>query len=140
MLKAVGAVVFAVVAIRGDLPLMLLGGLAAVVLAVLAVRDALSPVRLSADPEGITLIRGFAGRERLTWPEVEQIRLYDTRRLGRRNRMLEIDTGESLRLLSAHDLGAPAEDVERQLRELRSGADHGTPGPAPDPGSEPGPR
>jgi hypothetical protein len=131
-LKVAGAVVFtvvAVIAIRGDIPLMLLAGAAAVVLAVLAVRDILHPVRLSADPEGITLIRGFAGRERLPWPAIEQIRLYDSRRLGLRSRMLEIDTGESLRLLSTHDLGAPAEDVQERLRELRPGADQGAPGP-----------
>jgi hypothetical protein len=131
-LKTAAAVVFAVVALRGDVPLRLLAGAAAIGLAVLAVRDMVLPVRLAADREGITVVRGFAGREHIPWGDIEEIRLYDSRRLGLRSRLLEIDTGDSLRLLSTHDLGAPADDVERQLRDLRLGSDQdeeGDPGP-----------
>lgn len=118
-LKAGGAAVFAVLATRGDAPFMLLAGIAALALATLALRDVIVPVRLAADHEGITLVRGFAGRRRIPWEDIERIRLYESRRLGLRTRLLEIDTGDSLHLLSTHDLGAPPEEVERALRDLR---------------------
>lgn len=111
--------VIALAALRGDAGFALLGGIAALVLTALAVRDILVPVRLAADREGITVVSGIAGTQRILWPEIERIRLYKSRRLGIPSRLLEIDTGDSLCLLSTHDLGASPEEVERELREIR---------------------
>lgn len=119
--KVGAALAFALVTIRGDTRFAVLGGLAALILTVLAVRDILVPERLSADREGITVADGFARRLRISWPEIERIRLYKSRRLGLPARMLEIDTRNALHLISTHDLGASAEDVQRELRALRRG-------------------
>src|SRR5512142_1368866 len=54
----------------------------ALVVGVLLVRDLLVPVRLEADPGGVTVVSGFAGRRRLDWSEVERVRVDDRRRLG----------------------------------------------------------
>ncbi|GAA2071906.1 PH domain-containing protein [Actinomadura alba] len=121
-LKAAAAVVFALVALRGDAGFVLLGGIIALALTALAVRDILVPVRLAADQEGITVVTGIAGTRRIPWAEIKHIRLYKSRRLGLPSRLLEIDTGDSLHLLSTHDLGAPPEAVERELRTIRLGA------------------
>jgi hypothetical protein len=122
VLKAAAAVIFALVALRGDAGFVLLGGIIALALTALAVRDILVPVRLTADRTAITVVTGFAGTRRIPWSEIEQIRLYKSRRLGLPSRLLEIDTGDSLHLLSTHDLGAPPETVERELRAIRQEA------------------
>jgi Bacterial PH domain len=127
LLKAAGTVMFAVIAIFSGLPsgdrgLMLLAGIAAIGLLVLTVRDVVAPVRLAADEDGVTVIRGFAGRWRIPWAEVRSIRLDERQRLGRTTRLVEIDTGERLHLLSSYDLGEQPEDVTEELRRLRSGA------------------
>jgi hypothetical protein len=126
LLKAAGAVMFAVMAVfsampSGDRGLMLLAGIAALGLLVFAARDVLAPVRLAADESGVTVIHGFAGRRRIPWAEVQEIRLGERQRLGRTTRLVEIDTGERLHLLSAYDLGAEPEDVAGELHALRLG-------------------
>lgn len=119
--EAGGAAVFTVIAVSAaDRPMLMLATIAAAALAVLALRDALVPVRLAADRDGLTLVRGIT-RRHLTWSEIDRIRLYESSRFGLTTRLLEIDTGEALYLLGARDLGAPAEEVERELRAIRSG-------------------
>jgi hypothetical protein len=121
VLEAGGAAVFATIAVLADdRPMLLLAGIAAVALALLTLRDVLLPVRLAADRDGVTLVRGFR-RRRLAWPQVERIRLYESGRFGLTSRMLEIDTGDALYLLGTRDLGVPAEEVERELRAIRLG-------------------
>jgi hypothetical protein len=127
LVKAAGAAVFAAIAVfsaipAGDRGLTLLAGIAAVGLLVLAARDVLAPVRLAADEGGVTVIRGFAGHRHIPWAQVRSIRLDERQRLGRTTRLVEIDTGERLHLLSSYDLGVPPEDVTEELRRLRSGA------------------
>lgn len=90
-----------------------------VVLGLYALRDVVAPVRLAADPDGLTVIVGYAGRRRLAWSQVELIRVDDRERFGLRSRMLEIDAGESLHLFSEYDLGASVEDVAEELARLR---------------------
>ena len=119
--KGVATVAFALVAVvywedRTQAFAALVG---AVLLAVYAARDLIAPVRLSADREGVTVIRGFAGRHRLPWSAVERVRVDQRTRLGLRTEMLEIDAGESLHLFSTYDLNAPCADVEEALRQLR---------------------
>ena len=60
--KVAGAVIFLLltVAFAGDLGREFFGGTATVLMAVYAVRDLVAPRRLSADPEGVTLVSGFA--------------------------------------------------------------------------------
>src|SRR5512132_3065719 len=96
LLKAVGVPVFALIAfaLRDDLPGLVLAVVAAVVLAVYAMRDVIAPVRLAADQDGVTVVTGFAGRRRIPWDEVERIRVDVRSRLGLRAELLEIDTGD----------------------------------------------
>ena len=78
-------------------------------------RDLLVPVRLTADPEGLTVIEGLASRRRVPWSEIERVRVDRRERLGLRSELLEVDAGESLYLFSAHELGADPEEVAAAL-------------------------
>jgi hypothetical protein len=128
LLKAVGVPVFALIAfaLRDDLPGLVLAVVAAVVLAVYALRDVIAPVRLAADQDGVTVVKGFAGRRRIPWDEVERIRVDVRSRLGLRAELLEIDTGDDLHLFSSAELGAECETVARTLATLRT--NHGRAG------------
>lgn len=122
MLKVAGAVVFLAVAVLfggGDSTRVVVAVLAAVVLGIYALRDVVAPVRLAADPDGITIVTGFAGRRTLPWNAIERIRVDERRRLGTRSQLLEIDAGESLHLFSAYELNAPVEDVVETLNSIR---------------------
>jgi len=123
--KAAAAVAFAALttalALGGSAPGALLAGVAAAAGAALTARDLLSPVRLSADADGITVPHGLIGQVRLTWPEIASIRVDVRQRLGLTTRLLEIDTGERLYLLSAYDLGAEPDDVAEALRATAPG-------------------
>ena len=103
-----------------DLSRWLVAAAVAVALIVWAARDLLIPVRLAADPEGITVVTGFARRRRVPWSEVETVRVETTTRRGLRNESLEIDTGDAVHVLSAAQLGAAPEDVALALADLRS--------------------
>ncbi|WP_449061470.1 PH domain-containing protein [Planomonospora algeriensis] len=124
MLKAAGASALAVVTVvsHDDVRGMLLAGAGAVMLAVLALRDLLAPVRLSADGEGVVVAKGFAGAQRVPWSEVERIRV-DTRiRFTSRTELLEIETRDGLFLLSRFDLGVPVQQVADALSAFRTGS------------------
>ncbi|GAA3130137.1 hypothetical protein GCM10010466_21040 [Planomonospora alba] len=123
VVKAAGAAVAAVAAVLslGDVRGVLLAGAAAVMLAGLALRDFLVPVRLAADGEGLTVAKGFAGTERVPWGEVERIRVDTRTRFASRTELLEIETGAGLFLLSRFDLGAPVREVADELRAFRTG-------------------
>jgi hypothetical protein len=122
-LKVVGALGFAVLTVlgAGDPIRLAVAGLAAVVLASYAVRDLVAPVRLAADPDGVTVIAGFAGTRRLAWSQIERVRLDERRRLGLRSELVEIDAGDSLHLFGPYDLGAPCAEVVEALTRLRTG-------------------
>jgi hypothetical protein len=87
-----------------------------------AARDLIAPVRLSADTSGITMVVGYLRRRHVAWPQVERVRVDRRERRGLRNQLLEIDTGDSLHLFSANELGADPEDVAGALNALRSNA------------------
>ncbi|MFY1674495.1 PH domain-containing protein [Plantactinospora sp. WMMB334] len=95
------------------------------------VRDLVAPVRLAVDAEGITVIRGFAGRRHLPWTEIEQIRVDTRPRLGLATETLEIDSGGSLHLFSRYDLGTAPRDVAEVLRTARASRPSGPPGGPP---------
>jgi Bacterial PH domain len=109
-----------------------------------ALRDLIAPVRLAADPDGVTVIAGFAGRRRLAWSQIERVRIDRRARLGvrtglatgawsfgrrgesRKTGMLEVDAGDNVYLFSRYDLGAEPEDVLASLLALRSARPSGT--------------
>ncbi|WP_285496433.1 PH domain-containing protein [Actinomadura sp. NBRC 104425] len=119
--KAAAAAVVATLAAvsSDDRQFLLLAGVAAVGLAALALRDVLAPVRVAADAEGVTVVRGYAGRRRLAWPEVAAVRVDERRRLLMHTRLLEIETADDLFLFSFFDLGADVHDVAAALERLR---------------------
>jgi hypothetical protein len=99
-----------------------LAGSVAAALTGWALRDLLLPVRLVADPAGVTVAIGLAGRRRIDWAAIERIRA-DTRvRGGMRGDQLEIDTGETVYILTRHDLNATPADVAAELAALRATA------------------
>jgi hypothetical protein len=87
-----------------------------------AARDVVAPVRLAADPSGVTVVTGFARRRRLAWSQIERVRVDHRARLGVRTELLEIDTGEALYLLGRYDLDAPPGEAADALTALRTGA------------------
>ncbi|GAA5189267.1 hypothetical protein GCM10023322_41790 [Rugosimonospora acidiphila] len=117
--KVVAALVFALVAavLHSDRATLAFAGIAALVAGGYAVRDAIAPIRLSADREGVTVIAGYAGHHRLSWDDIERVRV-DRRRRGARSGMVEIDSGERLYLLSSYDLNADPRDVVDALDQL----------------------
>ncbi|MGC4897033.1 PH domain-containing protein [Micromonospora sp. DT31] len=123
--KALGAlalVALGVLFAGGDPIRPALAGLAAVGLLTWALRDLVAPVRLAVDPDGLTVLRGFAGRRRLPWHTVEQIQLDRRSRRGLTAETLEIDAGESLHLFGRRDLDAPLDEVAEALAEARAAA------------------
>lgn len=91
---------------------------AAVAVAAWALRDLLLPVRLAADDEGLTMVTGLASRKRLSWSQVDRVRV-DVRR---RSRMLEVDVGETLYLFSRYDVDADLDEIAARLEHLRLAA------------------
>lgn len=106
----------------GDPRGAILAGAASAVLAVLAARDILAPVRLTADSEGLVVVKGFAGSERVPWRSVERIRVDRRTRFTSHTELLEIDTGEGIHLLSRFDLGVPCHQVADELHSFRMGS------------------
>lgn len=93
--------------------------LAAVGLLGWAARDLVAPVRLAADPTGVTVVRGFAGRRHLAWAEIERIAVDDRPRLGLRTETLELDAGDSLHFFGRSDLDAEPGEVADILRAAK---------------------
>jgi hypothetical protein len=123
-LKIAVAVLFLVAAVlfAGEPVGLAVGVAAALALAAFALRDLLAPVRLAADPTGVTVVSGFAGQRHLPWARIERIRVDERHRFGMRSQLLEIDTGDSLHLFSGHELSASCAEVAALLQALRSRA------------------
>jgi hypothetical protein len=118
--KLAGAAVFALAAIIGypDPGQVIVVGLAAVLLAVLGVRDLIAPVRLAANAVGVTVATGLMGRREIAWSDVAKIRVDARRGLMLRSQVLELDTGDNLYFFGTNDLGAPCDEVADRLRAL----------------------
>jgi hypothetical protein len=126
-------VAFAIVALAGlllarDLFGLGLAAAGAVAVGTYALRDVLAPVRLAADRDGLTVVTGFASKHQIPWRDVERIRVGRPVRSGLRTMLdaqstalLEVDTGSSLHLFGASELGAPVEEVAETLRHFRTG-------------------
>ncbi|HWS38196.1 MAG TPA: PH domain-containing protein [Actinoplanes sp.] len=93
--------------------------IAALAVVVWAARDVLVPVRLAADPAGITVITGFARRKQVPWTQIERVRAETSTRRGLRSELLEIDAGDAIYLFTPNDLSADPESVALSLAELR---------------------
>ncbi|WP_204058792.1 PH domain-containing protein [Microbispora corallina] len=117
-LKAAGAAVCAVLAVLGDHRQLFLAGVAALGFGALVVRDLVAPVRLSAGDDGL-VVTGLAGRERISWNDVDRIRVDTHRRYGMTTEMLEIDAGEQIHLFSRFDLGESVVGVAETLLRMR---------------------
>ena len=140
-LAVLGVVLGGTVVLLDPLGRVLVGA-AAVLLLSLAARDRLLRPRLAAGPAGVA-VRRLTGTTELPWARL-QVRVRDTRRLGVRSRLLELDTaagpddggrarpearrepasGEEdgvLVLLGRRDLGADPGEVARALRAVRPG-------------------
>lgn len=119
-LEGLGALVALVAVVAGADPLARLLGLAAgVLLGTLAVRDLVARTRLAADAVGLTVVSGFAGHQTFRWSQLQAIRVDERTRLGLRTRLLELDAGDRLVLLSARELGADPQQVVSVLDGLR---------------------
>jgi Bacterial PH domain len=118
--KLVIAVLMALlgVLVAADLWQQVVAAAAVAALVAWAARDLVAPVRLAADPAGVTVLTGFAHRHRLAWSQVERVRV-DARR---RSRMLEVDTGEQLYLFSRYDVDADLDEIAERLEALRAAA------------------
>ena len=123
-LKVAAAVLFllAAVAFAGDVAGLLVALVAAAALTAFALRDLVAPVRLAADPTGVTVVSGFAGHRHLPWAQIDRVRVDERRRLGMRSQLLEIDSGETLHLFSTFELSASCEEVAKLLEGLRARA------------------
>ncbi|MGY1855670.1 PH domain-containing protein [Modestobacter sp. SYSU DS0290] len=91
-------------------------GAAALLLAGIALRDALLRPRLHAGPEGVT-VRGLGRATTITWPAL-RVRLREQRRWGVRGRTLELEDRRDdavLVVLGRRDLGADPAVVAEAL-------------------------
>jgi hypothetical protein len=118
--KGAGVAVFGLAAVFGypDPGQVIVVGIAALLLVVMAVRDLIAPVRLAASPDGVVVTTGFASRRRIAWADIAQIRVDARRGVLLRSQVLELDTGDNLYFFSTNELGAPCDEVADRLRVL----------------------
>ncbi|WP_082772702.1 PH domain-containing protein [Actinoplanes sp. TFC3] len=119
LLGAVALIVLVVAFGREDPIQWVLAAAVALGLAGWALRDLVRPVRLAADATGVTLVAGYLARRHLPWAQIERVRVDRRERRGIRSELLEIDAGDSLYLLSVHELGSDPEEVAQELARLR---------------------
>jgi hypothetical protein len=135
LLGAVAVLVLVLAFGRDDPAQWFVAAAIAIGLAIWAVRDLVAPVRLAADEGGVTVVVGYAGRRRLSWPDIVRVRLDHRDRFGVHTELLEIDADDNLYLFSMHDLGAQPGEVLARLLALRSARSSETPpGEAATPG------
>ena len=105
---AVGAagilMAFGAAVVAEDVPGRMLAGVAAVGLLVFAAGSWRARPRLAVG-DGALVYRGWFRDRTLTPSDIESIRITEFRRIGRKVRLLEIDTGEQLIVLTRWDLG-----------------------------------
>ena len=101
---------FACLAVATDPPGRILAGVAAVGLLIFAAGSWRARPRLALTDAGV-VYRGWFHTRVLNRADIELIRITEFRRWGRKVRLLEIDTGETLLVLSRWDLGGDPLDV-----------------------------
>lgn len=113
ILVGLGGVAMAVAfgALAGDIPGRILTGLAALGLLVFAAGSWRARPRLALRADGLQS-RGWFDTRTLRPADLESVRITEFRRLGRRVRLLEIDTvDDTLLVFSRWDLGTDPIDV-----------------------------
>jgi Bacterial PH domain len=120
MLGAVALLVLVVAFGRRDPVQWVLAVAGAIVLTGWAVRDLIRPVRLTADQNGLTIVTGLLSSRHLPWSEIERVRVDRRARFGLSSELLELDAGEALYFLSAHELGDEPAAVAEALALLRA--------------------
>ena len=110
----------AVAVLSGDLGGRLLGGAAGLLLVAVAVHDLVLRPVLVVEGDGI-VVATVGGRRRLVWSQVERIDASTDIRRGVRSRLLEIDAGGTLVLLSQRRLGREPADVVEEIAAVRGG-------------------
>jgi len=94
-----------------DTPGRILTGVAAVGLLVFAIGSWRARPRLAITPDGL-VYRGWLRTQTLRRPDISLVRITEFRRIGRKVRLLEIDTSDDrLIVLSRWDLGTDPLDV-----------------------------
>ena len=96
----------------------LLGGAAGLLLLAVAVHDLVLRPVLVVEPDGIE-VAAIGGRRRLGWSQVERVDASTDIRRGVRSRLLEIDAGGTLVLLSQRRLGREPAEVVAEIADLR---------------------
>ena len=100
-------------------PSLVIGLIAAALVAVYAVRDVLARERLRADPSGVVAVHGYAGRRHLPWKEIESVRVDARMRLGARTELLEIDADTEIFQFSRFDLGVEPDEALAAIDDVR---------------------
>ena len=100
-------------------PSLVIGLIAAALVAVYAVRDVLARERLRADPSGVVAVHGYAGRRHLPWKEIESVRVDARTRLGARTELLEIDADTEIFQFSRFDLGVEPDEALAAIDDVR---------------------
>jgi hypothetical protein len=116
--KSVITAVFVIFAIALGAPERWIAVLIAAGLAAYTLRDVTARERLRADAEGVVVARGYFGRRRLAWSELDTVRVDERTRFGAEVYTLELDADDEIYLLSRHDLGADPREVRRRLNQL----------------------
>jgi hypothetical protein len=93
-------------------------GCVAVALVAIAATDLMFWPRLSAGPTGLAVFAPSV-RARLTWAEIDTVRVDERSHLGLASRALEIEAGPRLIVLSRWGLGRDPREVLAELQELR---------------------
>jgi hypothetical protein len=94
-----------------DLPGRIFTGIAATGLILFAVVSWRARPRLAIEPDGL-VVRGWWRTQLLRRPQVKIIRIVEFRRIGRKLRLLEIETADDqLRIFSRWDLGTDPLEV-----------------------------
>jgi Bacterial PH domain len=112
------ALAIAAVTVVTDAPGRLLAGIAAVGLLAFAIMSWRARPKLAISREGL-IVKGWFGTRVLANDDVATIRITEFRRIGRKVRLLEIDTAPDDRLLvfTRWDLGSDPLDVLDALTE-----------------------
>lgn len=111
----------AFIALAGDIPGRFLTGSAAAGLLVFAAGSWRARPRLALSADGLA-VRGWFHTRTLRPPDISSIRITEFRRLGRKVRLLEIDTAtDALLVFSRWDLGTDPLDVLDALTEAGYG-------------------
>lgn len=108
------AAVLVVVTVLSDSGGRLLAVPAAIGVLAVAIRDLVSDPLLQADGYGIVVLQGLRHR-RAAWSRVERMRVVQ----DRRTKVLELDLGSTLVLLSRQRLGRHPDDVLTDLLAVR---------------------